>query len=413
MAGTRRGSRSGGGFSSNWNKARETTGSETPMDDPVPLNPGTYTMQLLSGEVVDAGDHRQVMFKWGVLDEGDSESVVCTEWERIDDAERLVWLQRKFAALGVDLEDANIETEDDLTNLIAELVKDGVCAKVRVLEKDGYTNMRTRKYVEVEESRLFDPEEILKKGTASDASANTNAKTEDAPPAGVEEEYDFKVGEPVRFTLGDGWKEGTILAFTDDDEAKIKVEGSKRAKTVSLGNCEPLNPQGSSDSDPSTDDNPNLDTSKGMSEANDSGSDPFKRTDFKVGDRILADFGEDGKLEGEVTSVPPDGPDIQFTPDDTKQPELLAAELVVSIFPKAETSSRRRRGVDSASSSESSPQTSGDDESWSEKDACRFMDGKKQHDGEVRSVDGQVAKVKVQGIRKLFSVPVDKLEDPQ
>jgi hypothetical protein len=379
----------------NWNTARETTAGETPMGDAVPVDPGAYVMQLVSAEIDDYADKRQVMLKWAVISDDENSGAICTEWEGLFDAERLVWLQRKLAALGVDLNEVSIETEKDLETLLDELINDGTCAKVRVKEKDNYINMQTRAATDVEESDLFDPEEILKgEGSAAGAEASAdNANQGDAAkkPDDSGQEYDFKEGETVTFQHDGKELTGVIQDFTDDDEAKLKIDGRKRTLMKRCDDLTPAKPM-SQQAD---------EAQAANEESKGEGGDPFKKGDLKVGDRVVVDFGSDGTVEGEITSVPPGRKQqVQFTGDDTKEPELIPAADIV----------RRLEAIKPSDDSKSGD-SKGGDEPWNAGDDCQFMDGRKQMQGVVRDIEGDVARIKCEGTRKLFSIPVDKLED--
>ncbi len=378
------------GLLANWNKARETTENESPMGDPVPLEPGQYVMQLVDVAIDDFADKRQVMLKWAVLGEDEDAGTICTEWEGIYDADRLVWLQRKLSALGVDLSDLSVETEDDLKKLFDELIDEGLAAKVRVKEKDGYINMQTRQAVDVDESELFDPDEVLKQkkgsSTSSKGKGKGSKKKEEEP-----EEVDFKEGDEVTWEKDGKTFDGKIVDFTEDDEAKVKVEGRKRPMLVS---CDALS---------YLEEEEEKEDKKEESQGSD-----FKRADFEVGDRVLVDFGKDGQVEAEVTSVPPRGDSIQITPDDTKEPEMVEASEVVEKLEEEKPKRGRRGGKKKEEEPEDDDKGS---EEWEEGDPVLFKDGRKQHEGVVKSINGRIAKVKVVGIRKPFDVPLNELEE--
>ena len=106
-----------------------------------------------------------------------------------------------------------------------------------------------------------------------------------------------------------------------------------------------------------------------------------------------------------VSSVPPRGNSIQFEGDDTGEPEMVEVKEIIEKLP-AQADDDGKGDDDSTDSS-----NSGDDDPWSEGDACQFMDGRKQMQGVIRSVEGDVAKIKCEGTRKLFAIPTAKLED--
>ena len=218
------------GISGIWEKARKTTANES-SGDFVPVDPGSYIMQLVSVEAQTFKEQRKLWWKWCVVEADDEQAIgeICHDFEGIDDDERLIWVQRNLIALGVDLESTEIEDESDLLTVYRDLIEDNCCARVKVTEKDGWVNMRVQKRVEVEEDLLVDPEEAIK--------GNAGSKSDgDDDPEGEEEETDVDVGN--RVTWEDGKRAGKIVGFDDEDNAIIKEDGKRKKATISLDDLE-------------------------------------------------------------------------------------------------------------------------------------------------------------------------------
>lgn len=195
----------GRGFAGKWNKAKEN--ADDGFGDPVPLDAGNYRMQLVGASIIDTDSKgRTLVFKWCVIDEDDN-GVICTEFEGIEDDERIVWVQRKLISLGVDLDEIEVDSEDDLIGVFEELIKECVCARVRVIEKDGYTNMRVLKAVDVDDDELVDAEEALKGGGGSSSDGESEEKSKakrgrgkkKEEPTGVTKD-ELEVGDKIKFT---------------------------------------------------------------------------------------------------------------------------------------------------------------------------------------------------------------------
>lgn len=220
-----------------WGKAREKAGKGG--GDFVPVEPGKYVMQLVKAEAGDYGGKRKIREQWCVVqaDNADDVGKICNQFNQIDDEERLMWTQRQLMGLGVDLDEAQVDSEDDLMSIYSDLVKEMCCANVSVIEKDGYLNMRVKKRVEIEdESILVDPEEALKAANAaggsgsSGGSAKAETKAKEEPEE--EEEAEVDIGDAVSFKFKGKKVSGKIVGFTDDEELKVQVEGHAKPITV-------------------------------------------------------------------------------------------------------------------------------------------------------------------------------------
>lgn len=248
-----------------WGKARETTKDDRGFGEAVPVDQGKYQMQLVSAEIGDFGGERKVMMKWCVLDEGETRGTICTMWEGVADPDRLVWLQRLLAGLGVDLDEVTIEDEDDLQKVFDELVEAQTVAGVKVVEKDGWTNMRVRSKVDVDSDILVDAEEVLKdaeggskkggkdsdddddkksskkssKGDDDDGDSKKSSKKSD-PDDDEDEKKDDAVevaeGDVVEFKHPKTKKtvQGKIEKFDKDDNAMVDVDGEPKLIRVAL-----------------------------------------------------------------------------------------------------------------------------------------------------------------------------------
>lgn len=376
-----RGAKSG---ASAWNRARETTANDQPFGEAIPVEPGRYSMQLVGAEVGDFGGDLKLMRKWCVLDNDDFGGLICAEWEGpLDDPDRLVWVQRNLAALGVDLDEVEYEEPKDLEEIYGELIEDCVCASVKVVEKDGYINMRVGKAIEVDEDELVDPKAALsgkaeeaeektpKRGAGKKQSKRSTTEEEEE----IEEDDDLDVGDWVEFKKGRKKLSGKITEVTDDDEAVIDVDGDEH--TVSFDACTRIEA-------------PEEDEPEGEGE-------PLEWDDLTVGDRVLLDFGEDGEVEAKVTSKPPKTKKkgTVFVHCDDAEDEGEQEEVEVSQVIKIlgnEASEGEEDGIE-----------------FEEGDEITFKKGRKLIEGTIKSIDDDKAKVKIEGQRKLEVVDIDKL----
>lgn len=230
-----------------WNKGKKNAG-DTEL---IPVDTGQYTFQLLKGEPVDGKGNRMALLHWGVVSakEDDDVGKVCKNFYNLEDADRIVWLQRDLKTLGIDLEEYTVESEDDLFGLIDELIEDNACALVQVVEKDGYVNMRVKKRVEVDNDELLDRDDTLAGKGGSDSDDDDD---DDGDDSGDE----FEVGDEVTWTDSKGnEKSGKITEINEDDEvATVRQEGKKRGTKVPLDDLESADDDDDDDADGDGDD---------------------------------------------------------------------------------------------------------------------------------------------------------------
>lgn len=250
-----------------WGKAKEEA-KKSGFSEAVPLEAGKYTLQLFQATIGDFGDQRQVMLKWIVIGDSDDKGVVCTTWQSLAE-DRVVWLLRLLTTMGVDLDEVQPETEDDLIEVFDKLIADNTAVEGKVREKDGYTNLYINKVADVETSDLIDPEEARealksagKDGGKSGKSGKSGKGKEEEEPAEEPEAGD----DAVELNEGDTvtWKDaktkktrtGEVMAFDKDDNALVRPEGEKKTVTLALdalekveeeGGEEPGEPEGSED----------------------------------------------------------------------------------------------------------------------------------------------------------------------
>jgi hypothetical protein len=240
------------GMKGAWGKAREETKNDKGFGEFVPVEPGMYVMQLVGVEIGDFGNARKLRAMYAVISDDESHGAICNDFMAIDDEERLVWLQRWLVRLGVDLDEFEPDDEDDLAELVRELIADGTCCKVKVVEKDGYTNMPVQRMVEVDEADLHDPEEALESaGVGEERPARgrgrgTSRRRQDGDDdAGAEPEAQegaaLDVGAKVTVEYdGEPWEGEVVEVMADTDEVKVHFEGDDSDEIVPVELAKPV-----------------------------------------------------------------------------------------------------------------------------------------------------------------------------
>lgn len=292
-----------------WAKARETTKDERGGDF-IPVDVGSYVMQIVDASLGEWGGARKIWLKWCVISGADESDIgaICNEWLQIDTEEKMKWVQRELIALGVDVDEVEIETDEDLLGVFKGLIDERAAARVRVTEKDGYSNMRVQKAVEVDEDDLVDPVEVL----------NTRAGSTDD-----DEEDELKVGDRVEIEVKGKKVTGEVAGFTNDDDVEVSVEGKKKPIVVALDDVTRLDEEDEEDEDEEDEDDDS-------DEDDEDDEDEDDEVEIEVGDEVIVSVGGkdkrgvvkkdlgDGKYRVKVgkKTVDVDAGDISFEVDE-------------------------------------------------------------------------------------------------
>lgn len=281
------------GLATAWKKARETTKEDQGFGEAVPLDKGSYLFQLVRGECVDTGRGRLLLLTFATIDEEDR-GALCKLFEGpIDDPERVVWVQRTLKRLGVedDVLDA-IEDEDDLLEAINELVEAFAVVKARIVEKDGYKNIKLGGPADVEDDDLFDPKEALKGG--DEGGSGDKPKKPKKPKKGEEPDEE----EEEEDEEDEGYEEG--------DEVTVDYDGEPFGATITA-----VNEDGTYDveyEDGATEEG--VDAERFLDdEGEEEGEEPEEEEELAVGDEVVVDVkgkekkGVVKKIDGDEVSV--------------------------------------------------------------------------------------------------------------
>lgn len=209
------------GIASKWKKARKVTKNDS--GDFIPVAIGMYIMQLVAVTIDTFNNKRQICHKWVVVraPEDEEQGKICTAFEDISDADRFEWVQRLMVSCGIDLDEVDNDppdTEADLLALFEDRVDEYHCSQVSVTEKDGYTNMRVKKLVEVDDSEVYDPADAL----ATSGDGDNEEESEEVEETEEEEARDFQVGDRVNGEEDGETIEGEVTS-TPTKGSKVQV----------------------------------------------------------------------------------------------------------------------------------------------------------------------------------------------
>ena len=215
----RGGRKSSGGSSMKklWEEAKQKA-KEDSFGEAIPLDVGSYRMQLVSADIQDIKDHKTLLTKWAVLDEDDA-GEICTNFQRMDTVDEIVWVQRLMISLGFDIDSVDPDEDSDVLEAFNEAIKEGTVAKVKVIEKDGYTNMRIGKADTFEDDELFEPKDVLKpKKSGKDKSSSRNNKKDEVDLDKLEEELaDMSKAELKKYIKDEDLDVSVTRKMTEDE----------------------------------------------------------------------------------------------------------------------------------------------------------------------------------------------------
>jgi hypothetical protein len=344
----------GGSMAVAWKGSKEK--AKQGGGDWVELDPGNYPMQLVEATIDDYGGERKMMTRWCcVSDEKETRGKRAANFQSVSNEESLVWIQRELIALGQDVDELKVESEDDLLEVYKQLIEDRVCARVSIKENEGYLNMRVRKAIEVEESLLVDPKEALKGLVKEEADSGEG---ED----GGEEELEIDVGDTIEFTHKGKEQTGEVLEFNDDEWPVVKIGAKKVA-------VDPENITGKAEEEEEEEKKPAKSATKTTTTKADDRP--------EVGTEVSADF--DGtSYAGKVTSKPPNTSKVQVTFEDGEILMMDVSDLEIT---------------EAAEAVDDEPEAVEDE--FNAGDAVVVTLKGKQRDAEVEAYDGEHVTVKL------------------
>lgn len=374
-----------------WRKARETTKKDEALGEWIPVSPGRYDMQIVKAEPGDYGGARKMHVIFAVVGDREESGELCHTFEGYGSEDRDVWMQRLLISLGAsDDELDGVETETDLVDLFQRMIDDQVVCKVKVVDKDGYLNLRVNKLTEVDEDYLFEPAELFEEEGKSGAAA-ADGESEDDEDDGLPE-----VGDRVSWKGRKGEQTGEVVGFTEDDKAEVKPDGGKRTVKVDLDKLELL------EEDVPEEDEVEEEEAKPAKK-----SKPAKKPKepepaglfIVVGSRVITeDYGDE--YPGTVKSIAPKGGPkavlVEFDDGDTENFALNSLTLL--------------EGGDEEAGSSSDESEDDDGDELEVGDRVTFKLKGKQVAGEVKALEDDRARVAVDGVRKPTWVSRDELD---
>lgn len=357
-----------------WGKAKQEAKQGGSFGEAVPLSPGKYVLQLVHGVIDTFGDARQLMLKWCVIGDGEDSGTICTTWSSLAE-DRIVWLARMLGAMGVDLDDTEFETEEDLQELIDKLIADSTVCNGKVREKDGYTNLYINGVANVDSEDLVDPEEVMKEleENLKGGGKKGKKKEDDEEPEAEDDgdEPEFKKGDKAKFSKKVKGKlveyEGTIKSIKGE---KVELETDDNILVCEVGDLEKMEDE----------------------EPEDEGGGDDGEAEVDVGSRVRW---KDGKkdVEGEITGFTKDDKAI-VKPDGSKR----TAEIELSDLEVIEDEG----GDDEPEASEEPVPEVGDK-------VVVKVKGKSKS-GTIKKVKGDQVHVAVEGIKELVVVAADEVK---
>ncbi len=203
--------------------------------DFIPVEDGMYVMQLAKAEFADYNDKRKCRTQWVVI-EGDEEKdrgQICNNFRGLETEDQLMWLQRELLAMGVDIDEHEVEDEDDILAIYNELIEARHCQKIQVkTNKEGYTNMNLKKPAEVDEDETFDPDEIFKQAAKASSSSDDDGDDDDDDDKDKDNDEVLEEGTAVAWTSKGGKAlSGVVQGHDDAGGVLVKIDGKEKIVT--------------------------------------------------------------------------------------------------------------------------------------------------------------------------------------
>lgn len=292
-------------FGAFWKKAKDRKSDFAELIDSS-LAEGKYNAQLVFADLVDTKNGMQALLKAAVIDpEGEDHGKLIGAFQRVEDEESFVYLQRALRAFSVNVDDLEVETEEELKEVLHEAVSERPVASVTIKEKDGYTNAYFNKPVGVDEDDLHDPADVLKQGGGS-------KENDDAE--------ELEAGDRVTAPYDDERFAGVILSVNEDGEAEVQFDDGD----VDTFSADDLEPEEAKDDDAEEEADDDSDDDDELPADNDGEEDG---EGLAVDDRVSWTDENGDTYEGTVTSMPPNSDEVQVTFDDEEVLMIDAADL--------------------------------------------------------------------------------------
>lgn len=291
----------------------------------VNLPAGKYKAVLAGAEVRESGDNNwlHIQWTWLVL-EGEHRGQQQTDATGLETEENFKWLCVRLGRLGVDTEDLDITSIDDVKEIISELVEAGIVIRIRVADSGQYTNV----YVDASLEVGFDVA-AFKEELGEDASEPSKEAEADYDDLSLKKLKALCKERDLEVKIGMNSKKLITLLETDDeasgdngdgeDELIGKQGGFKKGKKWYSGEVISV------DRDKETI-QIQTETDKLVVGDLDAFEEAEPNSELEVGTRVSAEI-EGDTYEGEVESIEEDIVTVKF--DDGDVEEFGATDLTV------------------------------------------------------------------------------------
>jgi len=215
-----------------WNNAKKDAKSGGFVEIP----PGVYNFQLIGAEVKESEKAAwlHAAFRFACITEG--EYLGCTFVHRcgVEAENSLTFLARDLARLGVDTDDVELNSLDDLDEILSEVANDEPCIRGKIVQKGEYTNLYINQLLDLEPG---DIPEYTVGGERSDVppSGGTTDDEDDNTGAG-KSPFEVQVGDRVSADFAGDAYEGVVgkivhgnatVEFDDGDTDTFPVDELK------------------------------------------------------------------------------------------------------------------------------------------------------------------------------------------
>ena len=206
-----------------WGKAKEQAGSGQFIEEPM-----SGEFRLTNAEIATIGENDWLhgAFEFTCLSDGPHQGGVHINRCGLESEESLMFLARLLVKLGVDVEDTDIESAEDLEALLKELVEDGPCVRAKLVDnpKNDFLNMRVQAAIDPDDDHEGDSEAEEEVGGGDEEPEEPEESEEDDEPA--------EEGDTISWVYRKKKRTGVVYKVLKNGNVRVEDEEDNKKKLI-------------------------------------------------------------------------------------------------------------------------------------------------------------------------------------
>jgi len=244
--------RSAGGFKSKasgiaslWKKGKEKSKEQAGNFIQDPMS-GNFKLVSAKRDVIGDNDWPHIALEFVCVSDDEYRGQTHIHRSGLQDETAVGYTIRDLERLGLDTDDLEINSDDDLDEVLAALVEAAptVRARLRGNPNNDFLNMRIQKLIDAEEDEAddaSDADDLPSKEDAKKSAASSKRNSKPVPePAEDEDEEDADTDEEAEVSIGSqvGWeykgkeREGEVVKVLEEGKIRVKDAGDGRVKLL-------------------------------------------------------------------------------------------------------------------------------------------------------------------------------------